>query len=292
MIYQHPLAYLLGIEGIGLLRAFRGEFDREFVAARLAEVRTLLDDESLVHAGVEVDRVGTVDGYRMWSATYDDPGNAAFDIDMPMVKDILDELPTGAALDAACGTGRLTRELADRGHQVIGVDSSPDMLVLARERVPDGEFLAGDLRALPVPDDHVDLVVCGLALSHVPELGPVMAEFARVLRPGGHLVITDMHPESLLRGAVPAVRDQDGRPGRLVSHRHLVGDYLRAALAAGLVPRRCEEPVSAGAPGDAADEPGPWELWPWSLAALVPEAAHAANAGVPVMMIWDFQLDE
>jgi ubiquinone/menaquinone biosynthesis C-methylase UbiE len=245
MIYQHPLAYLLGIEGIGLLRAFRGEFDREFVAARLAEARRLLDDESLADAGVEVDRVGTVDGYRLWSTTYDDPGNAAFDIDMRVVKDILDGLPVGVALDAACGTGRLTRELADRGHRVVGVDSSPDMLARARERMPNGEFLAGELHALPVPDDHVDLVVCGLALSHVPELGPVLAEFARVLRPGGHLVITDMHPESVLRGAIPAVRDQAGRPGRLVSHRHLVGDYLRAALAAGLVPRRGAVPLPA-----------------------------------------------
>jgi SAM-dependent methyltransferase len=292
MIYQHPLAYLLGIEGIGLLRAFRGEFDREFVEARLAEVRRLLDDESLADAGVEVDRVDTVDGYRLWARTYDDPGNAAFGIDTPVVKEILDELPVGVALDAACGTGRLTRDLADRGHRVIGVDSSPDMLDLARTWVPEGEFLAGDLHGLPVPDDHVDLVLCALALTHVPDLGPVLAEFARVLRPGGQLVITDMHPESLLRGSVPAVRDQDGRPGRLVSHRHLVGDYLRAALAAGFRLRRFEE-CMVDQPDErpaATGEPGPWELWPWSLAAMVPEAAYGANAGVPVMVVLRLEL--
>jgi SAM-dependent methyltransferase len=291
VIYQHPLAYLLGIEGIGLLRAFSGEFDREFVESRLAEMRRLLDDESLADAGVDVDCVSTVDGYRIWSTTYDNPGNAAFDMDTPVVEDILDGLPAGVALDAACGTGRLSRVLADRGHRVVGVDSSPDMLARARERVPDGEFLSGDLQRLPLPDDEVDLVLCALALTHVPDLGPVLAEFARVLRPGGHLVITDMHPEVVLRGSIPAVRDEDGRPGRLVTHRRLVGDYLRAALPVGLQPRRCEEPLMrVKLPTVAAESLGPWELWPWSLYEMIPEATRAANAGVPGMIIWHFQL--
>jgi SAM-dependent methyltransferase len=291
VIYQHPLAYLIGIEGLGLLRAFSGEYDRDFVEARLAEVRRLLDDEALADAGVDVDRVGTVDGYRVWSATYDAPGNAAFSLDMPVFKEIVDGLPVGVALDAACGTGRLTRFVADLGHRVVGVDSSPEMLALAREQVPEGEFLPGDLCALPVPDGDVDLVVCALALTHVPDLEPVIAEFARVLRPGGHLVITDMHPESVLRGSIPAVRDQDGRPGRLVSHRHLVGDYVRPALAAGLRLRRFEEVRPPGQPGPTApsEAMGPWELWPWSLMGLAPEAAKAANAGTPAILVLHFQ---
>ena len=44
VIYQHPLAYLLGIEGLALLRAWAGDYDEAFVTARLAEVRRLLDD--------------------------------------------------------------------------------------------------------------------------------------------------------------------------------------------------------------------------------------------------------
>ncbi len=46
MIYQHPLAYLLGLEGIALLRAWAGDYDKALVEARLAEVRRLLDDEA------------------------------------------------------------------------------------------------------------------------------------------------------------------------------------------------------------------------------------------------------
>ncbi|GAA1299804.1 class I SAM-dependent methyltransferase [Saccharothrix xinjiangensis] len=291
MHHEHPLAYLIGIEGIALLRAFTGRHDRDFTAARLAEVRRLLDDESLAHAGVDVDPVGPVEGYRVWSRTYDQPGNGAFALDEPVVGELLDALPAGDALDAACGTGRYARMLADRGHRVVGVDSSPDMLARARTRVPEGRFMLGDLGRLPVGDAAVDLVTCGLALTHVPALGPVFAEFARVLRPGGRLVVADVHPESVGRGSIPSHRGPDGRARRVASYQHLVGDYLRAALPAGLQVRRCEEPLLPvrGEGAAAAEEPGPWELWPWSLAGLVPDAARAAGDGVPALLVWQFE---
>ncbi|MCM2580072.1 class I SAM-dependent methyltransferase [Streptomyces meridianus] len=297
-MHRNPLAYLVGLEGTALLRAFTGEHGREFVDARIGEIRKLLNDETLADAAVDVERVGTVDGYRIWSRTYDGP-NSAFDLDEPVVGEILDGLPTGVALDAACGTGRMTALLAERGHRTVGVDSSPDMLTRARERVSDGEFRRGDLRRLPVADEAMDLVVCSLALTHVPDLGPVMAEFARVLRPGGHLVTSDIHPEWVARGSIPSVSLADGKPGQMETYRHRVGDYLRAALAVGLQVRRCEEPgeQSAGptAPQDTPRElttgVGPWEDWPWCLMDLLPEAAAASNAGVPVEIIWHFQRD-
>jgi SAM-dependent methyltransferase len=281
--YEHPLAYVLGLEGVALLRAFTGEYDREFVEARLAEVRRLLDDPQLVE-GVDVSRVDTVAGYGIWSTTYDTEDNGAFAYE-PQVREIIEALPVGTALDAACGTGRYAAFLAELGHQVIGVDSSPAML--ARVRTP-GDFRVGDLRSLPVDPDGVDLVVCSLALTHVPDLKPVFAEFARVLRPGGHLVVADIHPEAVLRGSVPSVRDAGGRPGRLVTYRHQIGDYLRAALAVDLTVKHCAEPAIEGPQRPATTEVGPWDLWPWCLADLVPDATKAANAGVPSLVIWDF----
>jgi len=81
-MYQHPLAYLLGVEGVALLRGWAGEFDKEFVGARLDEIRRLLANDSLVnHPGVAVARNDAVTGYRQWSATYDDVCTRGFGAD-------------------------------------------------------------------------------------------------------------------------------------------------------------------------------------------------------------------
>jgi SAM-dependent methyltransferase len=291
--YQHPLAYTLGLEGVALLRAFAGDYDREFTEARIDEIRRLLDTTTLSGAGVTAAPVDTVSGYEVWSATYDQPGNGLFAVEEPIVHDILGALPPGVAVDAACGTGRYAGHLAEQGHQVIGVDSSPDMLAHARARVPSAVFRQGDLHQLPLPDDHADIVVCALALTHLRDVGPAITEFARILRPGGHLVITDVHHELVALGSVPRVRTADGGPGLLPAFRHRAGDYLRAALPVGLQLRRCEEPrmsgdISAGMPAELAT--GPWDVWPWSLVDIVPAAAGAAWDGTPSQIIWHFQL--
>lgn len=297
VIYQHPLAYLLGLEGIALLRAWAGDYDQAFVEERLAEVRRLLDDPALGdHPGFEVRRGSTVEGYQQWAGSYDEPGNGLFDFDTPQLNAILDTLPIGRVLDAACGTGRLTKGLVARGHAVIGVDSSPDMLAQAERRISGTEFRLGELHHLPVPDHSVDVVLCALALSHQPDLGPAMSEFARVLAPGGHLLISDTHHDLILRGSVVKSLGPDAEPGLVPTYQHIPGAFLRAALPLGFALRDFQEP------GDATDvpppplpepttDPGPWEVWPWSLMDLIPAATRAA-AGTGYTVIWHFQLPD
>jgi ubiquinone/menaquinone biosynthesis C-methylase UbiE len=203
-------------------------------------------------------------------------------------------LPIGVALDAACGTGRHTEYLVSLGHQVIGVDGSPGMLAKALAKVPDGEFHLGDLHRLPVPDDHVDVLVCALALSHVRDLEPVLAEFARVLRPGGHLVISDVRGFIIGAHAYPLVKTSlDGRQGYIPHWHHQTSDYLTAALPLGLQVRSCFEPRF----GDVVDpdsqpEPLPANTVadPWLLQTWATEAANAAYRDLPVAIFWHFQL--
>jgi SAM-dependent methyltransferase len=292
VIYQDPLAYLLGLEGIALLDAWAGDHDRAFTDARLAEIRRLLEDEKLRDRGVSAERVSTVLAYHQQSAGYDaEAGGGLFATDEPIVAEYLSGRTPGVALDAACGTGRFAEFLARRGHRVIGVDSSPDMLAYARRRVPDGEFRVGELDRLPLPDESADVIVCALALVHVPRLEPVLAEFARVLRPGGDLVISDVHHELVTRGSVISARGPAGQPWIAATFRHQLGDYLRPALSLGLQVRRCEEPravPSASPLPEPATEIGDWQDWPWSLMDYLPSAARAAG-GRPWLVIWHFQ---
>ncbi len=301
VIHQHPLAYLLGLEGIALLRAFSGVYDRDFTLARLREIQALLHSAEELGDGVEARPITTREGYDRWAPFYDEPGNQLLDIEQPVVREILDSLPVGVALDAACGTGRHTAYLASLGHKVIGVDTSPEMLALARDKVPEGEFYESDLHDLPLPDDSVDLVVCAIALIHVPDLEPPLAEFVRVLRPNGHLVISD---SCGLIGDIglPLVRvGPGGEFGYMPIWSRLASDYLAAALPLGLRIRRCEEPRTPsplfGDDGtDLFDRVRPPAHVPgkppniWSLHALATDATNAAWRGKPAAIIWHFQL--
>jgi SAM-dependent methyltransferase len=299
VIYHHPLAYLIGVEGLALLRAWAGEGDRDeaFVRRRIDTVRRLLDDPELAAVpGVTVEQDATGPAYAQWAPSYDDPDNGLFALDAPIIDEILDGLSVGSALDAGCGTGRLAQRLAGRGYQVSGVDGSAAMLAAAKERLPDGQFAEADLTALPLPDAAVDLVVSGLALTHVPTLGPVYAEFARVLRPGGDLVVSDVHADLVLLGSTVKATGPGGEALLAATHRHSTGDHLRAALAAGFTVRRCDDhprpaPVTTEAAGPA-DEPsreiGDWRSWPWPLLGWDPEASRSAWNN-PAITVWHFR---
>jgi SAM-dependent methyltransferase len=100
--------------------------------------------------------------------------------------------PEDHVLDLGCGVGRLTRVLATRAEHVIAVDVSPAMLAKADELNPDLHnvtWMLGDGQSLDgVPDGTVDAVVSHVVLQHIPDAKVQLnyvAEFARVLRPGG-----------------------------------------------------------------------------------------------------------
>ncbi len=294
VIHQHPLAYLLGLEGVALMRAFAGEYDRAFTEARIAEIRGLLDRAAGLGPGVDVPPLTVKDGYDGWAANYDGEDNGCFPMRDDVLLPMLDRLPPGRSLDAACGTGALAQQLVARGHDVVGVDISTAMLSRARTAVPEARFLVGDLTNLPLPDDAIDHAVCSLALAHVSDLRPFFAEVARVMRPGGHLLLLDTRGHFTGSSRYPLIKESaDGRVGHIAGYSHGLGDYLRAALPHGYLVRSCEESYRDDhtvGPDEAPQPltPGPpdiWELHPW-----VPDAANAAKAGQPAVVAWDFEL--
>jgi len=104
--------------------------------------------------------------------------------------------PQPAVLDAGCGTGINLLEIAriiPSCRKLVGVDLSPGMLSVARRKaamynVP-AEFTVGDIQHLEQPDDEFDLVICNGVLHWIEDRQKVVSDFARVLKPGGQLVL-------------------------------------------------------------------------------------------------------
>lgn len=103
--------------------------------------------------------------------------------------------PSWVVADLGCGTGNAAELLAGHVKRVVCVDQSPEMLAAARRRlagVGNVEFVQGELSRLTMADASVDAAVMMLVLHHVEEPGAAIAEAARVLRPGGRLLVVDM----------------------------------------------------------------------------------------------------
>ncbi|WP_448954305.1 class I SAM-dependent methyltransferase [Labrys neptuniae] len=98
----------------------------------------------------------------------------------------------GQALDVGCGEGRFCRVLRDDGIAATGIDPTAALLDEARRLDPTGEYRLGRAEALPFADHSFDLVVCYLSLIDIPDIANAIAEMARVLRPGGSLLIANL----------------------------------------------------------------------------------------------------
>jgi len=99
--------YLLGIEGLALLRAGAGR-RVDSVEVRVEEIRQIAAhlDDAPYRARRDLPASEVDEGYAGWAGSYDEPGNDTIALEEPVVRGLLDELPSGRVLDAACGTGR------------------------------------------------------------------------------------------------------------------------------------------------------------------------------------------
>jgi SAM-dependent methyltransferase len=270
--------YVLGTEGLAVLRRWLSGDERE-LGARVEEMARIAQapDAPPLTMRFEAPVLDVGAGYARWATSYDDAPNPLIRCEEPVVRAWIDRCPPGVALDAACGTGRHAAHLAARGHRVIAVDATPAMLEKARARIRAADVRRGDLAALPLERESVDLAVCALALTHVPRLGPPIAELARVLRPGGTAIVSDLHPTMLVLGGSAFFVDAEGAAGNVRSHHHGHADYLGAFRAAGLDVVDCAEPAIEE--GDLAALSG-------GLLALAEAAFRTAWIGVPNALVW------
>jgi len=100
-------------------------------------------------------------------------------------------------LDLACGEGRVSRDLAERGHHVTGVDGSRTLVAAAADLDPNGRYVLGDAHALPFAEASFDMVIAYNCLMDVDDMPGAVREAARVLRPAGALCVSITHPMNL-----------------------------------------------------------------------------------------------
>lgn len=127
------------------------------------------------------------EAYRRLAADYDSSPNALIALEERIMKPLMPRLRGQTVIDVASGTGRWARYCGARGARSIAVDFCLEMRPAVQ----------ADAALLPLPDASADLTTCAFALGYAPE---IFAELIRVTRPGGTILVSDVHPEALKRG--------------------------------------------------------------------------------------------
>ncbi len=276
--------YVVGVLGFSLIRNwYRDAAGNE---GRVREMREVLDHADQLPWNMELDpqEQDLRRGYAEWSASYDGP-NPLITTETAVAQPVLRRLAADAdkALDAACGTGRHAAFLDLLGCEVVGLDQSPEMLGVARAKLPDVRLELGSLEHMPFDDDEFDLAVVSLALCHLREPAAALTELVRVVRAGGNVVVTDPHPAGEIVGGQAFYGGiVDGQPMRWVrNHYHSASTWLQSFNAAGLTVENCvEEPFS--------DD----QIASFPVSIFYPDAALAALSGLPSLWLWELRVSD
>lgn len=153
-------------------------------------------------------------GYDLWSESYDNqPDNLMLALDEAVCGQLLAATPlTGRIVaDIGCGTGRHWKKIYDRNPaRLVGYDVSEGMLGMLRKKYPQAEtHLLQDGRLPYLDTASCDLVLSTLTIAHIPDIRMALAEWVRVLRPGGEMIFSDYHPAALARGGQRTFREGD-----------------------------------------------------------------------------------
>ena len=183
-------------------------------------------------------KLSVTEGYSRWAKFYDTKWNTLIAAEELYSLPILDNLVGETALDVGAGTGRFSLKLARNGWNVTALDPNPDMLSFAKRAAGDEgltiQFIHSPIEGgLSTRSTSFDLVVCALTLCHIPDLRGSLNEFHRALAPGGHLLITDVHPDFISAG-MPTQFVEDEVTYHLPNEPHTRDDYLQAVSDTGL----------------------------------------------------------
>lgn len=144
-------------------------------------------------------RSAQLESFRTWSRVYDEQPNPMLSLEDRILRNLLPDLTGLDVLDLGCGTGRWLVQVTKRNPQsLIGVDISPEMLSVARNKLgPRVRLICSDATHTPLPDNSVDVILASFLAAHIDNIGELAAEASRLLREGGHLFVSDLHPSTV-----------------------------------------------------------------------------------------------
>jgi len=136
------------------------------------------------------------EGYRLWSRVYDTQPNPLLALEERFLEALLPSVTGLDVVDLGCGTGRWLARLAPRNPaSLVGADFSAEMLEQAERKLGGAaKLLVGDCEDVPLSSACADLIVCSFLGSYIENLGVLAEEVRRILRPGGSVFFTDLHP--------------------------------------------------------------------------------------------------
>jgi cytosine/adenosine deaminase-related metal-dependent hydrolase/SAM-dependent methyltransferase len=139
-----------------------------------------------------------VEGYKVWASTYDQERNPMLSLEQRILERVLPPLAGLDIVDLGCGTGRWLYALRGSGARSFqGVDPSAEMLSRARSKIGGAvRFTCADFANAPLLHASADVVFCNFVLSYLEEAAPFFSRVRRILRPGGLLFVSDVHPET------------------------------------------------------------------------------------------------
>jgi SAM-dependent methyltransferase len=140
------------------------------------------------------------EGYGRWAPTFDSSPNPLVSLEARYLAPWLESVRGKRVIDVSCGTGRWIEATGG-----VGVDLSPEMLSVARNKA-EGRVAQADALRLPFRSGVADVVLCTLSLGYLSPVRHAMEEMRRVARPGGAVIVTDMHPEAVRRGWTQSFR--------------------------------------------------------------------------------------
>ncbi len=174
--------------------------------------------------------------YNSWAQQYDSNENKTRDLEARSLRETLAPLSFEHCLEIGCGTGKNTVWLMNKAATVTAVDLSEEMMAKAKEKIdsPHVSFVQADItQPWTFATKQFDLVGFSLVLEHIEQLQPVFEKTAAVLKPGGHLYISELHPFKQYNGSKARFDTADGTQ-IVTCFNHHITDFTDAATANGL----------------------------------------------------------